>query len=327
MNSIGSKIQVALVGSISIVTVCALIMLLINQLNSSQNQQIIQTMTTEYSIISLSDQLVQSYNSIAKNPGNPQFVTDYQALHTKLPNVIATIRKQIISQESKMLLVGVESTVNQVMNECDMGIKEIQNNDFLYISTHFSQANTDNDFVRDNVRALLQKELEYLSGTQEQSQRIYIITITASLSIFVLIVFVMIFFARSFSKQIITPLIQLSLFAKDIAGGNLQTKDKRTLEITQDETGSLTKSIYTMVDKLTEMLDKEQKTSEEIKKASDTLAEKNTELQKMNTIMVGRELKMIELKNEIEELKNKLNKQPSPPSTPPTTPPVPPVQS
>jgi len=302
-NSIGNKIQVALLGSISILVVSALVMLFINQLNTYQNQHTIETMTMEYSVISLSSELVQQYNSVVRTPEDTKVMADYQSIHTKITNVISVLKSRIISQESKILLVGLENTVNRVMNECDTGIKELKNNNFQDLSTYYDQANKDNDFVSDNARALLQKELDYLSGIEEKSNQFYLITITTSLGIFILIVVAMIFFARSFSKQLITPLADLSLFAKNIANGKLQAQDKRTLKITNDETGSLTESIYTMVDKLMEMVTKEQQAAEEIKKSSQSLVDKNSELERLNKLMVDRELKMIEMKKELEELR------------------------
>jgi hypothetical protein len=59
-----------------------------------------------------------------------------------------------------------------------------------------------------------------------------------------------------------------------------------------------------MVDKLTDTLVLQQRANEEIIKKTDTLKEKNVELEKMNALMVGRELKMIELKNQLTNLKN-----------------------
>ena len=41
------------------------------------------------------------------------------------------------------------------------------------------------------------------------------------------------------------------------------------------------------------------------KKSEENLKEKMEELEKLNKLMVGRELKMIELKNELNKLKNK----------------------
>jgi hypothetical protein len=130
MNSIGNKIQTSLLGSIIIVTVCALIMMFVNQINSYINRHIIDTMTMEYSIINLTQNLAQAYNNIFKNPGNTQFTAEYATLHTKLISTLTSLKKDISSKESALLFVGVENTVNKVVKECDAGLLEIRNNNF-----------------------------------------------------------------------------------------------------------------------------------------------------------------------------------------------------
>jgi signal transduction histidine kinase/methyl-accepting chemotaxis protein len=263
-TTLRKRIWMAFVGSILLLAVCALALLLINQVQAFQNRKTIETMTTEYSIISLSTKLIESYSDVARNPEDPQYLAQYQSIRTQLGEVLALLKEHINSTESKILLLGVESTVLQVLHESDTGIEEIKQNNFLDFSTHFAEANKDNDFVRDNVRALLQKELEYLSTTQQQSQRLYTITIIGSLALFVVFVVVMIVYAQTFSRQLVAPLEKLSLFAKEIAQGNLQAQAQHNLPITQDETGSLTQSVYTMVDKLLAMYASEKSVKERI---------------------------------------------------------------
>jgi nitrogen fixation/metabolism regulation signal transduction histidine kinase len=298
MNSIGNKIRIALIGSISVVAVVAGIILFINQFNVLQNQKIIQTMTMEYSIYSLSEELVKMYNEVGKNPGNTDFLSKYNNTHTKIQNTISILNNTITRLESKALMAGVEHTANQVIFECDTGLSEIQNNNFADFSEHFASAHKYNAFVLENTRTLVQKELDYLSKTQETTQRNYTISISISVLLFILILLFMISYSHRFTRQLITPLVQLSLYAKDIASGNLETDAKQKLVIHNDEIGSLTQSIYTMVDKLMLMLSQE-------KQASETTKTKNDQLARMNALMVDRELKMVELKKQIEELKQK----------------------
>lgn len=306
MNSIGNKIRLALIGSISIVSIVACVILVINQLNVLQNQQIIQTMTMEYSVYSLAEELTKTYNDVVKNPGNAQYTSHYDTVHAKLVNTLATLKKSITRKESQKLLIGVENTVNQVIRECDAGLLEVKNNNFQNFSEHFALAHKYNSFVLENTRTLLQKELEYLSTTQEETQRAYIMNISFSVTVFLLIILSMLIYSERFTRQLVTPLMQLSLYAKDIASGNLETQHARNYTVRNDEIGSLTTSVYTMVDKLVHMISLEKHISEEIKQTSSSLSEKNMELQKMNAIMIGRELKMIELKKEIAELKSKI---------------------
>jgi nitrogen fixation/metabolism regulation signal transduction histidine kinase len=307
MNSLGNKIQSTFIVSISVVAVVAFLMLTINQVNSLQTQQLINTMTTEYSLISLSNDLAQTYNAVTRNPGDTQLTSNYQSLHAKLLLVLKTLNEKITKEEVKPLLAGVENTVRSVIRECDAGLAEIKQNKFTSLSDHYAQANKNNEFVNDNTRTLLGKELEILYTSQQNIQRTYIVTLIVTSILFLVIISVIIALARSFTAQLIKPLTSLSLFAKDIAGGNLQAMNSKMLPISNDEIGSLTESIRTMVNKLVDMLGQQQHANEEIKKTTDILKEKNDELGRMNALMVGRELKMVELKKELDELKTKVS--------------------
>lgn len=304
MNSLGNKIQLAFIISISVIAVCALLMLSVNQINSLQTQRLIDTMTSEYSLVSLSNDLVQSYNAVSKDPEDKQLSSHYQSVHATILSTLKTLDNTITQQETRMLLIGVDHTIHAVLDECDKGLTELKQNNFSSLSDHYAQANTDNVFVNDNIQSLIENELKILYTSQQNVQHTYIVTIVATASLFLLIIFIIIGLAHSFTVQLITPLTSLSVIAKDIAGGNIQTMNTQKLIISNDEIGSLTESIRTMVNKLVDMLSREQHANEATKKTSEMLKDKNDELSRMNTLMVGREVKMAELKKEIEALKN-----------------------
>lgn len=103
------------------------------------------------------------------------------------------------------------------------------------------------------------------------------------------------------AKSLSEPIQELTEVANDIARGNLDNK----IEIyTNDEVGSLARSIKTMSGKLKKLYGG---LEEGVKQRTEELNKKNIELEKMNKFMVGRELKMTELKKEIEVLKTKNN--------------------
>jgi nitrogen fixation/metabolism regulation signal transduction histidine kinase len=302
MNSIRKKIQLMLVVSIAVISVVALTILSINQLNVLKNQKILETMTTEYTIISLSEKLAEDYNAVVKNPNNEQFSNAYRLTREKLMETLAFLRQEIKNEESRLLMVGVENTVNQVVAETDAGLAEINEGNFQNFSEHFVLAHKYNEYVLNNTRSLLQKELEYLSQTQEESQKTYFFTATISVITFLVIVILMIHLGNIFSKQITIPLVQLSHFAEEVSGGNFQNRTKQNLAISNDEIGSLTHSVFSMVDKLTEMIAQTEQKNEEMKKTDALVQKNNMELEKMNSYMIGRELKMIQLKKKIREL-------------------------
>lgn len=306
IHSIGDKIRLTLIGSICIVAIVSLMILAVNQYNTLYNQQVIKRMTLEYSIYSLSEDLVRLFNEVGKNHGNPEFLEKYNTVHNELSNTLALLKNTSTNPETKNLFIGLEHTVHQTMQETDTGVSEIKGNNIQNFSEHFSQAHKYNAFVLENTRTLLQKELEYLSKIQTQSERNYIRSIYISIAVFSIFLLFMVIYAQRFSTRLIRPLTQLSAYAKDVADGKLNSDIKKQLLIQSDEIGSLTTSIYKMVDTLTAMITQEKQTGENMRKAGESLREKNSELEKMNSIMLGRELKMIELKKEIEELKSKV---------------------
>lgn len=259
-------------------------------------------MTMEYSIISMSDNLIKTYNNAGKNSGSVHFFSDYQIAKENLLNVIYLLKTRIVSEESKMLLLGVEHTVNMVISECDSGIKEIKANELQNFSEHFAQAHKENEFVQSNTAALLQKELEYLSNTQEKSQQIYTISLIASSIIFISIIFIMIIFARSFSKQLITPIEELTKSVEQVSAGKMDVVIGHKLVDQKDEVGILSRSFEIMVTNINDMIAKLNDSNIQITNSKDALEKGNAELKKLNQFMVDREIKMIELKKRISEL-------------------------
>ena len=295
MNSIRSRIQRVLVGSIIVVGVCAVIILFVNQLMAMQSQKIIRTMTEEYSVISLSDDLIQKYNDAVKSSGSTNSTAAYQAVKTKLLGVIAQLKIDVVSHESKLTLLGVENTVNKVIEHTDTGLKEIQNNDLSNISSHFAEANNNNDFVRDNTRTLIEKELGYLTSTQADTNRLYIISIVGSLAFFVLIVFVMIIYSRVFSKQLVEPIEQLTKIVEEVAKGDMDTVIDTKLQEEKNEVGILAKSFVLMVANIKDKIS-------ELKISNEQASNAVAEMEKINSFMLDRETKMVDLKKRITEL-------------------------
>jgi nitrogen fixation/metabolism regulation signal transduction histidine kinase len=244
------------------------------------------------------DKLIQSYNNAIKDPGNVQSESEYQSTKAGLLGVIARLETQVVFQESKLVLIGLANTVNKVISECDAGIAEVKENNFLHISEHFMQANINNDFVRSNVRTLIQKELEYLSVNQARSNQLYTVGLVISVSIFILILLIVLVFARNFSRDLISPIENLTRTVEQVASGNMEVDIDRKLGDQKDEVGVLARSFVQMVNNIQDMIAK-------INKSREDLETSNVDLEKLNQFMVDREIKMVELKNKLSELMKK----------------------
>lgn len=302
MIGIRQKIQNALIGSVLILSFCSGMILTFNQRSLLQSQKIIDTMTMEYSLISLTNELVVTYNDIVKNPGNTEFTSKYQLLKSQINTAISTLKDRIALDDSRVLLLGIENTIQTIISECDDGIKQVENNNFSEISGHFALALKHNEFVASNTATLLQKELEYLSTTQAKSKYYNLVGIYTSGIILILITLSMIFYAHSFSKQLITPIEHLTRSTQAVAGGNMEESIDSTLLSRTDEVGTLTQSFNQMVKTIKDKIAKLASSNEELNKLKTELESGNAKLTKLNEFMVGRELKMVELKKQIADL-------------------------
>jgi methyl-accepting chemotaxis protein len=179
-----------------------------------------------------------------------------------------------------------------------------------------------------NIKLSLESEEKAIS----QQQRQWILTIVISIVIIIVILSILL------RKMVITPISEIQKGLKLIGDGNL---DWRITPKSKDEIGDLAEGLnkmteelkksYTSLEKrvsektkeleeaktvleikveartkelrqLTESLD------EQVKERTKELLEKINELEKFSKLAVGRELKMIELKEEIKKLKEELEK-------------------
>jgi methyl-accepting chemotaxis protein len=109
------------------------------------------------------------------------------------------------------------------------------------------------------------------------------------------------------SKNIVDPLEKLKDFANKLGGGDLE---EPIIVKSDDEVGNLANSFeklrLSIIQQNKELAKYGQNLEIKVKERTKELENKNNELEKMNSITVNRELKMIELKNQIKELQSKL---------------------
>ncbi len=148
-----------------------------------------------------------------------------------------------------------------------------------------------------------------------------------SASSFVFIVLLVTLFTVFFVSRIVKPLFELLQAAKKVGEGNLDVKINIP---TKDEIGQLAEEFNQMVKKLKEsreVLEDEKKVleirvkartreleelartlDEKVKERTKELQERIKELEKFHRLTVGREMKMVELKNKIKKLEEELKK-------------------
>jgi HAMP domain-containing protein len=108
-----------------------------------------------------------------------------------------------------------------------------------------------------------------------------------------------------FARRITQPIERLERAAMSAASGDISWKLEENLEAGHDEIGSLTRSFKKMLSSLRGHIAEITQEADRRKKAEDELAVKNQDLEKMNKFLVGRELKMVELKEQMRKLESK----------------------
>ena len=131
------------------------------------------------------------------------------------------------------------------------------------------------------------------------------IKIQVGLTLFIVIVLTL-FSNILMTRNLTRPLRNLIKGTKEVAGGNLDYIIKAE---TKDELGRLVNDFNTMVQQLkkAKMVSEEARASLEIK--TEELRKRVADLERFHELTVGRELKMVELKQKIRELDEKLKEK------------------
>jgi len=151
-----------------------------------------------------------------------------------------------------------------------------------------------------DIRLSLDSLEKNISKTQKQFLLGAIITILVTISILFLFIRI----------SVINPIKYLQKGMKIIGAGNLDFRIKMKR---MDEIGDLASGLNEMTGKLKEKTEalREEKANLEMKvrQRTNELQEKVNEFEKLHKITIGRELKMIELKEEIKKLKKELEEK------------------
>lgn len=130
------------------------------------------------------------------------------------------------------------------------------------------------------------------NSENQKKQLLYTFYVYSFGGLFCLLLVVIIYFR--FIKLVLAPIKELTSAALGFSLGHLKNRVKVT---TNDEVGNLAKVFNEMVDGLTSA-------QERIENEKITIEAKKKELDKWQTSTVNRELKMVELKNEIKQFKS-----------------------
>jgi HAMP domain-containing protein len=111
--------------------------------------------------------------------------------------------------------------------------------------------------------------------------------------------------AYFFSLHLTRPIIRLTHLAERVSKNNFDLSVDQDLVKMKGEIGSLSNSFNLMIIALNAKISELARANANISKSQKQLEERADELGRMNKLMIGRELKMIELKDKLEKLESK----------------------
>jgi signal transduction histidine kinase len=212
-------------------------------------QEIENNIFLQYSLINSTKEIITNYNDY-RNAPIPDNLEKYSTIHKNIIDTISILKQEIVNDDSRQLLVIVENTIKNILAETDEGIKNIKENDILNTSLHYSEANRKFDFVKENTGNLILNEIDYSRVLEQSIQKIHKLIIILGGILFLIIIFSSVALSIFWARKLVSPLIEIILTAKAIAGGNLETHIHEKLLNRKDEIGDLTNAFNDMTIKL-----------------------------------------------------------------------------
>lgn len=276
MQGIKKKLLTSFFAIITALLISEIFFIATDYLILSKYMKLTDNMISEYSLINKSSVLLSSFNDRIKTSSNGAEAEKFYNNYNETKSLLAKLKKSIVGGESKIIFVGLENNINDIIFDVEIGANSLSGGDYLEATNRYISATRKNSFVQENVINLLLKELEYAKNLQIEIDRVRLIS--QGIGIFLLIVITggCIWYAVAFSGKLISPLIRLAKLAKKIGDGSLNASVDKDLLMGNDEVASLSNSFETMVKTLRDSIKKLEEYNKEIKNSKNSLqAEKN----------------------------------------------------
>jgi|GEM_PF-2477125 len=249
----------------------------------------------EYRITETFSQMIDSYTSLLQEPNNKEYLVNYTAAGKSLDAIFLQLNNTITFPASQEIYSRIKNIAVSVKKDCDTSLSDLSSGTFSQGTGVYDRAVRGKSYVRDNTADLILKELEYSKELLKQLQTLRTFSLISSFIFVLLIVSGSIVYGVRYSNKLSGTILKLSGTAESISKGNFNIGVSKDLLERNDEIGSLSQSFDRMVQNLSTVI-------------ADT-NKKNDELDRMNKLMIGREMRMIELKDEIAKLKSSQPKQ------------------
>ncbi len=257
-------------------------------------------LVAEYRLMDTTSSLISEYNTRYRDWDKTISEQRIREINDQISDLIDFLDKRIVNKDSMVSYIGFKNTIGDIEQVIDHGLEALNSGQMSDIVSYYDEANRKYAFVRDNGTQLILSELKYAETLQKRMMKIYSMSAVLALGVLLSVVAGCVTYYFSFSKKITTPIAQLKEISEQIIQGHTEVKIDKELTKRSDEIGSMSRSYQVMLDKLLDNLKK-------LTVSSQKLTSVNRDLEEMNSLMVGREIKMIELKDRIKQLEKQSN--------------------
>jgi HAMP domain-containing protein len=249
---------------------------------------------------------IEAYNAAVIAPGSAERISNYTEHRDEILDIFAQLDTRLLNEDSKLAYEGLKKITLALIDSTDAGLQEVKNGNVTSGLNTYNDAVRKKTFITENSTALILTEITHLDEIQKNIERNYnqqrlivIIWIAA-------IIFITILYSLLFARMITSPIKILSRVSQKVAAGNYSQRISADLLSRNDEVGTLASSFNTMLDALNDKINQVEKAHATILAAQKDIEHRNEELEKFNTMVIGRELKMIELKEKIASYEREL---------------------
>ena len=264
------------------------------------------TLILENSLSDQVNQLIDAYNGVIIAPKSNERMAQYNTIYSSIANSLSELDAVIVGEDSRIAFRGLNNVIRSILADSDVGLHAVTVGDIVTARNQYTSLLSKKSFVTENTSALTFTELQYLKILQKDLQtryeiQLFVVTIWTAFLIFLAILYSIIF-----SKRIIAPLVQLSRASVQVATGDYDYTFPKILSTREDEVGDLARSLADMLSTLNLKITQIEEINHEVLETKKHLEERNNELEQFNRMVVGREMKMMELKEKIIVLETRI---------------------
>jgi methyl-accepting chemotaxis protein len=250
---------------------------------------------------------IETYNAAIIAPGSVERIENYVRYRNEILSTFDQLDKRLLNDDSKLAYEGLKRITLAVIETTDRGMEEVQKGNITEGLNIYNDALRRKTFIAENSTSLILTEIKHLDEIQKSIEKKYseqlltvIIWITVIISITVL-------YSLLFARKITQPIQILSQVSLKVSAGNYSQRISEDLLARNDEVGTLGNSFNAMLDALNDKINQVEKAHATILATQKDVEHRNAELEKFNAMVIGRELKMIELKEKITRLEREIS--------------------